>query len=157
MVGLGVGRLRLRRYGGDTVAGVADLRRVDANGRVGGVDVFSVVDRSRCPPEVLHVERPEAFAGLTSPDGSRRESDNISRKDCPVEETKCSDPLRSTTEGDIAAYEKTENRSRLSPSGQPHDAQVGQPPDLIGNPRGEGAITEAIGDEHGAHGKQVKD
>lgn len=114
---MGVGRLKLRRYGGNTVGGVADLRRIDANGRVGGVDIFFVADRSCCPSEVLHVKRPDAFAGLTSPDGSRSESENVSgncehpksirwmhwvsytgRTDRPVDETKCNDPLRSTTD-----------------------------------------------------------
>ena len=76
---MGVGGLELRRYGGDTIAGVADLRRVDASGRVGGVDVLFVADRSRCPLKVLHVKRPDAFASLTSPDGSCGESENISR------------------------------------------------------------------------------
>ena len=83
---LGVGslsmlRLKLRRHGGSTVVGVAGLRKVGANGRVEGVEGFFEVDRSRGPPEVLHVHRPDALTGLISPDGSRGESENVTR-DC---------------------------------------------------------------------------
>jgi len=158
IVGLRVGRLRLRRCWGSAVAEDANLRRVGANDRDGGVGVvFSVVDRTRGPLKVLYVDRPDAFAGLASPDGSRGKSENVSRKDCPVNETECSDRLSNITEGEGASIEKIESISRLSPSGKPHDGQVGQPPNLVGNPRGEGTITEATSDEHSAHGKQVKD
>lgn len=54
-IGLGVDRLKLSRCGGSTGVGVTGLRKVGANGRVEGVDLFLKVDWSRGPLEVLHV------------------------------------------------------------------------------------------------------
>jgi len=157
MAGLGVDRLKQGRCGGSTLVGVGDLRKEGANGRVQGLEGLFQVDRSRGPLKVLHVDCPNAFAGLTSPDGDRGKSKNVSRKECPVDESNGSDPLRSSTNcSGFAKHDSVESSSCLSPSGEPHDGQVGPPPDLEGNPRGVGTITEPTDDEQRAGGKQVK-
>lgn len=71
-------RLDLRRNGGDAVVGVV-TRGVSSNGGVGGVHaVLFVADRSRNPPESLHVSHPDVAADLASPDSSHDERDDVS-------------------------------------------------------------------------------
>lgn len=70
-------RLRVRRNGGSTIVGVV-TRGVHGNGGVRGVDVLFVADRPRDPLKFLHVDQPDATAGLTSPDCSRNEYGDIS-------------------------------------------------------------------------------